>query len=149
MALIDSADGWWDERTKSGKRRDREGGVHQIEVIGIVCYHVPEGIAQDRLTSLEIANIIMREDNWLIAFTNLGLLTDTLPWYIPVRIVYTRAVLWVIRWLVFGWMSAFTTQDRNVFRVYIVAVNMEAYFGYKCLDVKNTVLSEKYSQPSD
>jgi len=58
---------------------------------------------QDELTALEIANIIMREDNFMIALTNHGTLTSRLPPWIPPRLAYTRAVLWNLRTAIFRW----------------------------------------------
>jgi len=63
----------------------------------------PFCIVQDELTALEIANIIMREDNFMIALTNHHAFTSHLPSWIPPRLVYTRASLWNLRTAVFRW----------------------------------------------
>lgn len=61
----------------------------------------PFCIVQDELTVLEISNIIMREDNFMIALTNHHAFTKHLPPWLPARLVYTRAVLWNLRASVF------------------------------------------------
>mmetsp|Transcript_28063 Transcript_28063/g.61266 ORF Transcript_28063/g.61266 Transcript_28063/m.61266 type:complete len:780 (-) Transcript_28063:161-2500(-) len=61
----------------------------------------PFCIVQDELTALEVANIIMREDNFMVALTNQNALTSRLPpWVLP-EIVYTRSVLWNFRTAIF------------------------------------------------
>jgi len=62
----------------------------------------PFCVVQDELTALEIANIIMREDNFMIALTNHDAFTSCLPPWLPPRLVYTRAVLWNLRTVIFG-----------------------------------------------
>mmetsp|Transcript_26516 Transcript_26516/g.50904 ORF Transcript_26516/g.50904 Transcript_26516/m.50904 type:complete len:797 (+) Transcript_26516:57-2447(+) len=64
----------------------------------------PFCIVQDELTVLEIANIIMREDNFMIALTNHHAFTSRLPPWIPPRLAYTRAVLWSVRTATFRWV---------------------------------------------
>eukprot|EP00927_Polykrikos_kofoidii_P049554 TRINITY_DN43601_c0_g1_i1.p1 TRINITY_DN43601_c0_g1~~TRINITY_DN43601_c0_g1_i1.p1 ORF type:complete len:923 (-),score=157.24 TRINITY_DN43601_c0_g1_i1:31-2799(-) len=61
-------------------------------------------IVQDQITALEIANIILREDNFMVAFANHDVFTSRLPPWIPPRLVYTRAALWNIRTAIFHWM---------------------------------------------
>lgn len=62
----------------------------------------PFCIVQDELTALEVANIIMREDNFMIAFTNHHTFTSRLPSWIPARLVHTRSVHWNLRAAVFN-----------------------------------------------
>jgi len=64
----------------------------------------PFCIVQDELTVLEVANIIMREDNFMIALTNHHAFTSRLPPWIPPRLAYTRAVLWSVRTATFRWV---------------------------------------------
>lgn len=64
---------------------------------------LPVCIVQDDLTALEIANVIMREDNYMIALTNHHAFTSRLPPWIPHRLVYTRSVLWNLRTAIFRW----------------------------------------------
>lgn len=64
----------------------------------------PWCIVQDELTALEIANIIMREDNFVVALTNHSTFTSHLPPWIPPRLVYTRALRWNLRTAVFRWL---------------------------------------------
>eukprot|EP00451_Oxyrrhis_marina_P033200 CAMPEP_0204374970 /NCGR_PEP_ID=MMETSP0469-20131031/48940_1 /ASSEMBLY_ACC=CAM_ASM_000384 /TAXON_ID=2969 /ORGANISM="Oxyrrhis marina" /LENGTH=831 /DNA_ID=CAMNT_0051365595 /DNA_START=8 /DNA_END=2503 /DNA_ORIENTATION=- len=82
----------------------------------------PFCIVQERLTALDVANIIMREDNWMIAFANHGVLTSCLPNWIPPRIMFTKAVLWNFRFLLFdGCLTSerfFDSQSRISSAVY-------------------------------
>jgi autophagy-related protein 9 len=64
----------------------------------------PFCIVQDELTALEVANIIMREDNFLIAFTNHCIFTSRIPSWIPHRLVHTRSVLQNLRAAVFNYI---------------------------------------------
>mmetsp|Transcript_20142 Transcript_20142/g.47629 ORF Transcript_20142/g.47629 Transcript_20142/m.47629 type:complete len:786 (+) Transcript_20142:72-2429(+) len=52
---------------------------------------------QDELNALEITNVIMRQDNFIIALTNHHAFTSTLPPWIPRRLVYTKAPLYNLR----------------------------------------------------
>jgi len=64
----------------------------------------PFCIVQHELTALEISNIIMREDNFMIALTNHHAFTSRLPRWLPARLMYTRSVLWNVRTAVFRWL---------------------------------------------
>lgn len=70
----------------------------------------PFCIVQERLTALEVANIIMRQDNFMVALTNHDAFTSRLPSWIPHRLVYTRAVLWNLRTAIFNFL--FDTRSR-------------------------------------
>lgn len=70
----------------------------------------PFCVVQDDITALEIANIIMREDNFVISLTNHGAFTSRLPPWIPPRLVYTRAVQGCLRTAIFRW--AFDSRSR-------------------------------------
>eukprot|EP00927_Polykrikos_kofoidii_P001324 TRINITY_DN10481_c0_g1_i1.p1 TRINITY_DN10481_c0_g1~~TRINITY_DN10481_c0_g1_i1.p1 ORF type:complete len:961 (-),score=109.69 TRINITY_DN10481_c0_g1_i1:833-3427(-) len=72
-------------------------------------------IVQDHLTALEIANIILREDNFMVAFANQHAFISRLPPLIPSRLVYTRAVLWNIRTAIFHWMFDSRSRIRSDF----------------------------------
>lgn len=61
----------------------------------------PFCIVQDELSALEMTNIIMREDNFMIALTNHHAFTSKLPSWIPPRLVYTKAVFWNLRNAIF------------------------------------------------
>merc|ERR1719188_1556620 len=63
----------------------------------------PFCVVQDELSAIEIANIIMREDNYIIALTNHNTFTSRLPPWIPARLMYTRAVLGYLRFVIFRW----------------------------------------------
>lgn len=54
------------------------------------------------LSVLDIVNIIMRQDNYLIAMTNKQILTRYLPSWVPAKLVYTNVLLWNIRHAIFG-----------------------------------------------
>mmetsp|Transcript_51134 Transcript_51134/g.108651 ORF Transcript_51134/g.108651 Transcript_51134/m.108651 type:complete len:1103 (+) Transcript_51134:249-3557(+) len=61
----------------------------------------PVIVTQDDITALEIANIIMREDNFMIALTNQEALTKGMPYKISERLIYTRAMQFCLRHLIF------------------------------------------------
>lgn len=70
----------------------------------------PFCVVQDEITALDIANIIMREDNFVVALTNHRAFTSHLPPWIPPRLVYTRAVQGCLRTAIFRW--AFDRRSR-------------------------------------
>jgi len=70
----------------------------------------PFCIVQDELTALEIANIIMREDNFMIALANHNAFTSHLPAWFPARLAYTRVVHWSLRTAIFR--SVFDARSR-------------------------------------
>lgn len=63
----------------------------------------PICMLQDELTALEIANVILREENYIVALTNHRAFTSCLPPWLPTRLVYTRAVLGCLRTAIFRW----------------------------------------------
>eukprot|EP00929_Paragymnodinium_shiwhaense_P015464 TRINITY_DN12355_c1_g1_i1.p1 TRINITY_DN12355_c1_g1~~TRINITY_DN12355_c1_g1_i1.p1 ORF type:complete len:982 (-),score=182.12 TRINITY_DN12355_c1_g1_i1:152-3097(-) len=75
----------------------------------------PFCIVQERLTALEVANIIMRQDNFMVALTNQDAFTSRLPAWIPHRLVYTRAVLWNLRTMTFNFMFDARSRVRHDF----------------------------------
>ncbi|CEM07555.1 unnamed protein product [Vitrella brassicaformis CCMP3155] len=64
----------------------------------------PFCIVKEHLSALEITNIILREDNFLVALTNYHLLTAHLPPFIPARLMYTKSLLWNVRFCLFQWI---------------------------------------------
>jgi len=69
-------------------------------------------IVQDELTALEIANIIMREDNFMIGLTSHKAFTEGLPCWIPRRLVFTKAVCWNLRLVIFRWQGVLDDRGR-------------------------------------
>ncbi|CAE7763551.1 ATG9 [Symbiodinium sp. CCMP2592] len=69
-------------------------------------------IVQDELTALEIANIIMREDNFMIGLTSHKAFTEGLPCWIPRRLVFTKAVFWNLRLVIFRWQGVLDDRGR-------------------------------------
>lgn len=91
-------------------------GIVSDEVLGtmswseVVCRLVkqqtvaPFCVVQDELTALEIANVIMREDNYMIALTNHAAFASRLPGWVPRRLAYSKSVLWSLRATIFYWI---------------------------------------------
>eukprot|EP00434_Breviolum_minutum_P014104 symbB.v1.2.012435.t1/scaffold860.1/size157271/4 len=73
-------------------------------------------IVQEELTALEITNIIMRQDNFIIGLTDHHAFTKTLPSCIPRRLVYTKAPLWNILMAMFPPVGAEALDHRGRLR---------------------------------
>eukprot|EP00435_Cladocopium_sp_Y103_P032354 s2230_g8.t1 len=73
-------------------------------------------IVQEELTALEITNIIMRQDNFIIGLTDHDAFTKNLPGWIPRRLVYTKAPLWNILLAIFPPVGAEALDHRGRLR---------------------------------
>lgn len=73
-------------------------------------------IVQEELTALEITNIIMRQDNFIIGLTDHDAFTKNLPSWIPRRLVYTKAPLWNILLAIFPPVGAEALDHRGRLR---------------------------------
>ncbi|KAF8820698.1 autophagy protein apg9 protein [Cardiosporidium cionae] len=56
------------------------------------------------MTAMDIAQIIMRQDNYLIALTNKGIVTKTIPKWLPESVMYSKVILWNFRMALFSQM---------------------------------------------
>ncbi|CAD7961231.1 unnamed protein product [Amoebophrya sp. A120] len=61
----------------------------------------PFVIREERLTALQITNIIMREENLLIGLVNNEHLENHLPYWLPKRIFYSKSVLFAFRNIIY------------------------------------------------